>query len=86
MPTATSAAGLLALPPAVRTVYIEAFTKAFQHLFLDAAAVAAIGFAFSWLLKELPLQDLTQVESVPENTTMPTDATSLGELETSLSN
>ena len=81
LPTATSAAGLLALPSAVRTVYIDAFATAFQHVFLDAAVVAAIGFAFSWLLKEIPLQDFARKESVAESFAMPTDATSFDELE-----
>ena len=81
LPAATGAAGLLALPSAVRAVYIGAFTGALQHVFLDAAGAAAIGFAFSWLLRELPLRDLARAESVAESFAMPTDATSLDELE-----
>jgi EmrB/QacA subfamily drug resistance transporter len=81
VPEATAAAALLALPAAVRVLYVEAFTGALQHVFLDATVVAAIGFAFSWFLKELPLRDLARAESVAESFAMPADATSLDELE-----
>ena len=81
LPAATGAAGLLALPTAVRAIYIEAFTGALQHVFVDAAVVAAIGFAFSWLLREVPLSDLARAELVAESFAMPADATSLEELE-----
>ncbi|HEX4040598.1 MAG TPA: MDR family MFS transporter [Xanthobacteraceae bacterium] len=81
LPAATGTASLLALPSAVRALYIDAFTGALQHVFLDAAGVAAIAFAFTWFLKELPLRDLARSESVAESFAMPTDATSLNELE-----
>ncbi len=81
LPMATSAAGLLALPTAVRIVYIDAFTKALRHVFLDAAGVAAIGFAFSWLLKELPLQEVARAEAAAESCAVAKDVTSLAELD-----
>ena len=81
LPAATGAAELLALPAAVRAIYIEAFTGALQHVFVGAAIVAAIGFAFSWFLREVPLSDLARAESVAESFAMPADATSLEELE-----
>jgi hypothetical protein len=46
-----------------------------------AAAAAAVGFVFTWFLKELPLRNLARSESVGESFAMPTDATSFEELE-----
>ena len=75
-----------ALPAAVRAIYIEAFTGALQHVFVGAAIVAAIGFAFSWFLREVPLSDLARAESVAESFAMPADATSWRSWKESLSN
>jgi EmrB/QacA subfamily drug resistance transporter len=53
---AASPAAIQALPAAVRGDYLAAFTAALHPVFLYAAAVALLGFALTWLLKEVPLR------------------------------
>jgi EmrB/QacA subfamily drug resistance transporter len=62
---ATSPAAIRALPVAVRTVYLDVFTAALHPVFLYAAAVAALGFALTWLLKELPLREVAAMPDDP---------------------
>jgi MFS family permease len=81
LPAATTPAAMLSLPPALRAVYADAFTAALNPVFRYAAAAAAVGFIFTWFLKELPLRELARSESVGESFAMPTDATSFEELE-----
>src|SRR4051794_7698198 len=50
-----SAEALAHLPPAVRSAYAMAFTDSLNTVFLVAAVVCAVGFAFAWLLPERPL-------------------------------
>ncbi|HEX3864967.1 MAG TPA: MDR family MFS transporter [Stellaceae bacterium] len=57
IPDATAPAAIQALPAAVRTVYLQVFTGALHPVFLYASAIAALGFALTWGLKELPLRD-----------------------------
>jgi EmrB/QacA subfamily drug resistance transporter len=56
LPAATAPAAIQALPIAVRTVYFDVFTASLHHVFLYAAAVAALGFALTWFLKDHPLR------------------------------
>jgi EmrB/QacA subfamily drug resistance transporter len=56
LPDATSAAAIYALPSAARSLYLTAFTTALHPVFLDAAAIASLGFALTWFLKEIPLR------------------------------
>ena len=58
----TAPAAIQALPNAVRTVYLDVFTAALHPVFLYAAAVATIGFALTWFLKELPLRERSRAE------------------------
>jgi MFS family permease len=81
LPAATTPAAMLSLPPALRAVYADAFTAALNPVFRYAAAAAAVGFIFTWFLKELPLRELARSESVGESFAVPTDATSFEELE-----
>jgi EmrB/QacA subfamily drug resistance transporter len=81
LPAATAPNTIQALPPAVRAVYLDVFTASLQPVFLYAAVVAALGFALTWFLKELPLRGLARAETLGESFAMPTDATSLEELE-----
>jgi EmrB/QacA subfamily drug resistance transporter len=53
---ATAPAAVQALPDATRSLYLEAFTGALHPVFLHAAAIAALGFALTWFLKEVPLR------------------------------
>jgi EmrB/QacA subfamily drug resistance transporter len=81
LPPATTPSAMQSLPPALRAVYADAFTAALTPVYRYAAAAAAVGFVFTWFLKELPLRDLARSESVGESFAMPTDATSFEELE-----
>lgn len=49
--------GLAALPPALRSSYLEAFSTALNTVFLVAACVAFAGFLLAWLVPERPLRD-----------------------------
>ena len=56
LPAATSPAAIQALPPATRALYLTAFTDALHPVFLYAAAIAAVAFALTWFLTEIPLR------------------------------
>ena len=45
LPASTEPAAIAALPPALKTVYLDVFAAALHPVFLAAAAIAAIGFA-----------------------------------------
>ena len=51
-----SSAALAGMSPAARAAYGAAFTASLNTVFLVAAVVCAIGFAFAWLLPERPLR------------------------------
>jgi len=44
------------LPPAVHAQFLQAFAHALHGVFLWGVVLAAIPFALSWLLKEVPLR------------------------------
>jgi EmrB/QacA subfamily drug resistance transporter len=56
LPAATAPAAIQALPSATRSLYLTAFTGALHPVFLHAAVIAALGFALTWFLKEVPLR------------------------------
>jgi MFS family permease len=56
LPDATAPAAIQLLPSATRSLYLAAFTGALHPVFLHAAAIAALGFALTWFLKEVPLR------------------------------
>ena len=82
LPSAAAPGAIAALPPTLKTPYLEAFTAALHPVFVSAAAIAAIAFALTWLLEDLPLRGPVRAETVGESFAMPHDATSLEELET----
>jgi len=51
-----TSAALAGMSPATRAAYGAAFTASLNTIFLVAAVVCAIGFAFTWLLPERPLR------------------------------
>jgi EmrB/QacA subfamily drug resistance transporter len=51
-----TAAALASMSPAARAAYGAAFTASLNTVFLVAALVCAVGFAFAWLLPERPLR------------------------------
>jgi DNA-binding MarR family transcriptional regulator len=82
LPAAGAPSAIAALPPALKADYLAAFTAALHPVFVSAAAIAAIAFALTWLLEDLPLRGPVRAETVGESFAMPHDATSLEELET----
>ena len=56
LPAAPAPAAIQMLPSATRSLYLTAFTGALHPVFLHAAAIAALGFALTWFLKEVPLR------------------------------
>src|SRR5215813_12588330 len=71
---------LQTLPPELRARYMEAVMVALHPVFLLATGVAALGFALTWLLREIPLRATAHAEGIGEAFAMPRDATSLEEL------
>jgi len=53
---APAPAAIHALPSATRSLYLAAFTGALHPVFLNATAIAALAFALTWFLKEVPLR------------------------------
>jgi hypothetical protein len=67
-----------ALPPVVRHDFLLAFVDALQPVFVVGAALTAVAFGLSWLLREVPLRatdhpaaDLAAGEAVPVTTPGP---------------
>jgi EmrB/QacA subfamily drug resistance transporter len=77
LPATADPGSIAALPPALKAVYLDVFTAALHPVFLTATAVAAIGFALTWLLQEVPLRGPVRGETVGESFAEPRDATSL---------
>jgi EmrB/QacA subfamily drug resistance transporter len=69
------------LPPELHEEYITAVMLALRPVFLVAAAISAVGFALTWMLREYPLREGAPAEGMGESFAMPRDATSLEELD-----
>ena len=81
LPSAADPSAIAALPAALRTIYLDAFTAALHPVFVTATAVSAVGFALTWLLREVPLRAAARDETIGQSFAMPHDANSLDELE-----
>jgi hypothetical protein len=55
-----------ALPPDVRTTYVDAFAHALTDVFLYAVPVVVIGFVLSWMIREIPLRQRASVNARTE--------------------
>jgi EmrB/QacA subfamily drug resistance transporter len=55
-PNVTAPAAIQALPSAMRALYLDAFTAALRPVFVYGAVLAALAFALTWFLKEIPLR------------------------------
>jgi EmrB/QacA subfamily drug resistance transporter len=77
----SDATSIGALPAGIRAQYIDAVIAALRPVFAVAAGVAALGFALTVLLREIPLRGVAPAEGLGESFAMPRDATSLAELE-----
>jgi EmrB/QacA subfamily drug resistance transporter len=83
--TAANPAVVRDLPPAIHAPYVAAFAAALQPVFLTAAVVALVGFALSWLLREVPLRETARAAGIGEGFAAPRDDSSEHELERMLS-
>ena len=83
-----SPATLAKLPAAVHSGYIHAFSASLHTVFLIAVPIAAVAFALTWLLKEVPLRKTTQAPNPADTlapTAMPAVRSSLDEIARALS-
>ena len=74
-------AAVKGLPPNLHEEYITAVMAALRPVFLAAAGISALGFALTFLLREIALREGAGAEGLGESFAMPRDATSLEELE-----
>ena len=81
LPDAVSPGIIAQLPAAVHALYLDAFVTALGPVFSVAAAVSLLGFALTWLLREVPLRKSAAAEGIAESFATPRDAESLPELE-----
>ncbi|MFP3544392.1 MDR family MFS transporter [Rhizobium sp. SIMBA_035] len=82
IPAALDSVAIQTLPEATKTLYDTAFTEALRPIFITAAALAALAFLLTLLLKEIPLRSSHRADSVANALAMPRDARSVDELET----
>ena len=76
---------LSSLPPAIRETFLHAYTDSLSTVFLIAAAVAAVAFCLTWLIRELPLRETVGTGGVGEAFAIPSERSSLRELTRALS-
>jgi EmrB/QacA subfamily drug resistance transporter len=70
------------LPPLLRTGYLDAFTNSLSSVFLVAAAIGAVAFALTWLIRELPLRETVATGDLVDTYAAPRDTDSLIEIAT----
>jgi EmrB/QacA subfamily drug resistance transporter len=68
------------LPPLLRTGYLDAFTNSLSSVFLVAAAIGAVAFALTWLIRELPLRETVATGDLADTYAAPRDTDSLVEI------
>src|SRR5690606_29892381 len=82
---------LEALPPALRTVYVDAVAASLSTVFLAALPISLLGFLLTWLLPERPLRETVAAaagdvgKQAEDLFPMPKDDDSLSKLERFLS-
>src|SRR5204862_2234052 len=69
------------LPPAIHDPFVAAVTASLQPVFLTAAGVGVVAFAFTWLLRDVPLRESARAEDVGEAFASPRPESSENELE-----
>jgi EmrB/QacA subfamily drug resistance transporter len=81
---------LAGMPPAVRSVYVHAFTGSLSTVFITAAGIAMLGFLLALLIPEHPLRDSVAATAGDVGTeageafAMPSDADSVRQMERAL--
>lgn len=89
--TGLSPERLAGLAPALRSIYIDAFTASLSTVFLTAMLIALVGFALTWFVPEQTLrQTVAAVAGAVGRETedlfpMPSDASSISRIERALS-
>src|SRR5690606_31484640 len=82
---------LAGLEPALRAIYVEAFTASLRTVFLAAMVIALVGFLITWFVPERPLRESVAAvagdvgKEAEELFPMPADANSVRRLERALS-
>ena len=71
LPDAVSPGIIAQLPAAVHALYLDAFVTALGPVFSVAAAVSLVGFALTWLLREVPLRKSAAAEGIAESFATP---------------
>jgi EmrB/QacA subfamily drug resistance transporter len=79
-----SPASLSKLPPQVQAGYVNAYAHSLQTVFLVAVPVAGVAFLLTWLLPELQLRKTTEATHSGHVFALPTDRSSLMEMERAL--
>ena len=79
-----SPAELTKLPPTVYADYIGAYAASLRTVFLVAVPFAVVAFALTWLLPEVPLRGTTRAVDPGDTYAMPSNRTSLQEVERAL--
>ena len=85
VPTSSNPAAVRRLPAPIHHAYVTAVTGALEPVFLIAAAFAVVGFALTWLLREIPLRTTAQAPDPGAGFHGARDDNSLRELERALS-
>ncbi len=74
-------AALKRLPKPVQDLYVGAFTRSLDRVFLIAACVAAAAFLLSWLLEQRPLRDTAEASTgIGESFAVPKPPDSFAEI------
>ncbi|ADB51709.1 MFS transporter [Conexibacter woesei] len=73
-------AAIQQLPPPIRSDFVDAYAQALQTVFLVAVPIALVGFALTWLLREVPLRRTVETSGLGESFAMPKPDTSLDEI------
>jgi EmrB/QacA subfamily drug resistance transporter len=73
------------LPPAIHNGFVHAYADALQTVFLAAVPVALVGFALTWLLREVPLRRTVETAGVGESFAVPKPDDSVDEIARALS-
>ncbi|HST16358.1 MAG TPA: MDR family MFS transporter [Gaiellaceae bacterium] len=74
-----------ALPDAIKAAYRDAYATSLHPVFLLAAGLAVVAFAFTWLLEERPLRQTVADQGIRDSFASPRDPISMDELEARLS-
>jgi EmrB/QacA subfamily drug resistance transporter len=71
VPTAANPAEIKSLPAAIHDIYVTAVTASLRPIFLIAAGLAVVAFAFAWILPERPLRVSAQAEGTGDDPASP---------------